>query len=657
MMQGIFGRHGLLAKALAGYESRPAQEEMAVAVAAALGVGGTAMNPQAHRMLAVEAETGIGKTLAYLVPAALSRQKVVVSTNTLNLQEQILHKEIPFIRQQIDPECTALCVKGRRNYLCRYRWRHFLNQQQQRLFKGTPAVDAINAWLKETSTGDRAELDWLPDDSPLWAEISATTSQCLGSHCPDEAGCFVNQLRKKAAAARLLIVNHHLFFSDLALRRGGRGEVLPRYESVIFDEAHHLENVATTYFGTSFSHYQVFDLINDIEKLAKAGLGKKKRKKLLAAGESLRCSADAFVAIFPAEKGKFPLKEFIATRPGWQTDVQDISENIRHLGNHLHELIPQGEIWYSLERRCDELLDGLQTITANTVESSGDGQDPYVRWFERRERTLSLSASPIEVAGVLQESFYTQVRSCIFTSATLTVGGKFDYFFERLGLPPETRTLSLPSPFDYGGRSLLYIPAHDEPPSFPEPGQKEFATAVQQGIAEIVLATRGRALVLFTSIQAMRSARQFLAGRLPYPLLMQGEAPKNLLLESFRSRADSVLLAVASFWEGIDVPGESLSCVIIDKLPFEVPSDPIIAARIDRIRDQGGNPFLDFQVPRAILALRQGVGRLMRASTDKGLLAIMDIRLFTKGYGRLFRESLPPSPVTRRLADIEDFFQ
>ncbi len=672
-MFDIFGRNGLLAQTLPNFELREAQENMATAVAAALATNpnlkpdssmipsteSQITNTSNNRILVVEAETGIGKTLAYLIPAVLSRQKVVVSTGTLNLQEQILTREIPFIKRHIDPEMTAICVKGRQNYLCLYRWKLFSGKEKQKIFHDLDILDKIESWISRTESGDRMELPWLPDNSPLWRELSSTTSQCLGSHCPDDSICYVNKLRKKAAAARILIVNHHLFFSDLALRLAGHGEVLPRYESVIFDEAHHIENVATAFFGASFSHYQLLDLAHDIEKLAtKTTPGKKQQNKLISDARGLMLEAEHFFNFFPEKRGKFPLFDFIAADPSWETRMDTITDKLYNLQKRIDDIAVNNEIWYSLTRRCDELLSNLQTVAyipPSEAEQTADSYS-YIRWFERREKTVALTASPIDIAAILRNSFYNKIKSCIFTSASLTVGRRFNYFLECLGLPQDTATMSLPSPFDYAERTLLYIPAHNGKYPFPQPRQESFLESVQQKIYEIILETNGRALVLFTSINGMRKAYEYLSVKLPYPVLIQGEAPKNALLETFQKQTDSVLLAVASFWEGINVPGESLSCVIIDKLPFEVPTDPIMKARTDKILREGGNPFLDFQVPRAILSLRQGVGRLMRASSDKGLLAIMDVRLFTKAYGKLFRESLPPSPITRSVSEIRTFF-
>jgi ATP-dependent DNA helicase DinG len=643
-IKSIFGSQGLLSSQLENYEKRPGQMDMAVAVTHALQGG----------KLAVEAETGIGKTLAYLIPAVLSRQKVVISTNTLNLQEQILAREIPFIQQYIDPDLSALCVKGRQNYLCLYRWHQFASHPQIEMFAAGKTRSLVDEWLQTTTTGDRSELHWMADNSPLWREISATASQCLGSRCPDEKNCFITILRRQAAAARLLIVNHHLFFSDLALRREGYGEVLPRYETVIFDEAHHLEDVATRFFGFSFSHYQLLDLAKDVQQAALV-LPEDKKERTLRTADALLSSAEHFLHFFPTDRGRFPLQEFIDENPGWDAEIQTITDRLTRTGSALLSLSSEGDIWSGLQDRCQELQDTLLNI-AGPAEDFPQA-DSHVKWYERSEKTVILTSSPIVVANELNSILYPRLRSVIFTSATLTVGNKFSYFLDRLGLDRDTETLSLASPFDYQGRTLLYIPGHDRQNPFPQPDQEEFIHRIRQAIHDLLLLSNGRALVLFTSLYAMKKVHPFLAENLQYPVLIQGEAPRNILLQTFQQQTHSVLLAVASFWEGIDVPGESLSCVIIDKLPFEVPSDPVIMARINKLRQEGENPFMDFQLPRAILALRQGIGRLMRSSTDKGLLAILDIRLFTKRYGSLFLKSMPASPVTRSMAEVERFFK
>jgi len=629
----MLGPAGVIAAALPAFEERPGQITMAQGVSDCLegAPGGSA---------AIEAETGIGKTLAYLLPAILCGQKMVVSTGTITLQDQIIKKEIPFLKKHLFPELKAMCVKGRENYLCLYRANQLLASPQLSLFADSKEITLLKEWLGETASGDRAELPWLPDNSNLWNQISSTTRKCLGNDCPQWQACFVNRLRRKAAKAQILVVNHHLFFSDLGLRRFGHAEVLPRYESVIFDEAHHLESVATRYFGTTFSQYQLIDLASDMESLAQESSGKQSAKTIQKA-RVLKSEAEIFAAGFPKDLGRFPLDDLIAKMPSWSESLQRLLDVMESTNSHLRSLTTLNDAWNGLLQRGVDSKEALETITMDRVPSS-------VYWGERRRRSVALTASPIDIAPELREHLYGSCRATIFTSATLTTGGNFRYFKERMGLDDTCNTISLASPFDYSRNTKLYIPA----PGFPEPMAPEYQEQIQNKINEILTMTQGRALLLFTSVRAMRLMHDFLKDRLPYPLLVQGDAPKHLLLSEFQEKNDSVLLAVASFWEGVNVPGDSLGCVIIDKLPFEVPSDPVIKARIEKIRQDGGNPFFDFQVPRAILTLRQGIGRLLRSADDRGVLAIMDIRIFTKGYGKTFRASLPKSPIVRDTADL-----
>jgi len=646
----IFASGGLLALYLSAFEPRSGQLRMAEAVAATLAAGDKAgAEGQRAKVLLVEAETGIGKTLAYLIPALLSGQRVVVSTATINLQDQILNKEIPLIERALGRSAAALCVKGRQNYLCLYRWNQYRSSPQLSLVEDAD-IGRIKQWLEKTSSGDRAELSWLADRSLLWPKISAQSSQCLGSDCPDGASCFVNQLRKQAGSARLLIVNHHLFFSDLALRQAGFAEILPRYQAVIFDEAHHLEGVATQFFGKTFSQYQLLDLVADIERQAEADLPGKNRDQIIAFARGLTPRLERFALLFPAQRGRYPLVEVMAGNGSWALEVEGMATGLAQLAGLLTGQAATGEVWNILSTRAAELEANLRHICLPPERGEGDR---FVHWYERRERTITLSATPVRIAEELEKTLYSSVQSCIMTSATLSAGGDFSYVKERLGLDATATTLQFHSPFDYEGRTLLYVPEKD----FPEPADASYNDRVCQRVLEILQISQGRALVLFTSLKAMEMMAEFLESRLSYPVLVQGRASRQALLALFKETTDSVLLAVASFWEGVDVPGDSLSCVIIDKLPFEVPSDPVIQARIQAISDGGGKPFFDFQVPRAILTLRQGVGRLMRATTDCGVIAIMDVRLFTKGYGRSFRASLPPSPVVRSLVDVRTFFE
>lgn len=651
-MDDYFGPNGLLARSLPAYQCRSGQMEMAQAVARLLSADDVHM-PIAGQAacLAVEAETGLGKTLAYLIPAVLSGQRVVVSTNTRNLQDQILQREIPLIREVVRPDLKALCVKGRQNYLCLYRW-HQLQTDDHHDLLTREEHQAVEQWLGKTIHADRSELAWITAGSPLWQKICCHAHFCLGAECPDGAGCFLQRLRRDAAASDLLVVNHHLLFSDLAVRKTGYGEVLPRYETVIFDEAHHLETVATTYFGFAFSRHQVLDLTTDIERGAMTGLNEGQRLPLLQDAHRLNACIERFTAAFPATRGRYLLPAVLAEHPGIDRSRSDLEAALDHLAVQLEAIGTVEGPWLHLAGRTRELLERLTLITAEQFDDILPEDIRHTYWYERTERNLTLFATPIDVAADLHATLFAQVRHCVFTSATLTAGGSFRYFLERLGLPEDTPTLRLPSPFDYPGRTLVYVPG----PDYPEPGTPDHPQTQHELMATLIRHAGGRTLALFTSVVAMEQAHHALRERLPYPLLMQGETSRRTLLQRFSQTTESVLLAVASFWEGIDVPGETLSLVIIDKLPFEVPSDPVIMARTHRIKALGGNPFTDYQVPRAILTLRQGVGRLMRTAEDRGVIAILDTRLFTKGYGRQFLRSLPPSPITREPADVAAFF-
>lgn len=649
-MDNFFGPDGLLARCLAPYQFRPGQLEMAEAVHRLLADGGESGSDRAA-CLVIEAATGLGKTLAYLIPAVLSGHRVVVSTNTRHLQDQILHREIPFLQHHIDPELKALCVKGRQNYLCLHRWRQLQAAGQANLAAGGEE-EAIERWIETSVHGDRSELTWLGAGSPLWQTICCQSHACLGADCPESAGCFLNRLRRDAAASRLLIVNHHLLFSDLAIRRTGFGEVLPRYETVIFDEAHHIESVATTFFGFSFSRLQIVDLCGDVERSAGGELSEPARAAVLLSVRLLNTAMDRFIEGFPEARGRFVLQELLAEYPEIDGLRAELSGALDHLAVCLEEKTGETPPWPSYAERARDLAARLEMITAEQFTDLPPEEIRHTCWYERTERNLSLHATPVDVAAELDDTLYALVRQCVFTSATLTTGTTFRYVLDRLGLPDDTPTLSLASPFDYPGRTLLFIPGA----GFPEPGSREYPHTLHDCMANLIDLAGGRTLALFTSLQAMQQAFDSLSGRLSYPLLLQGEAPRRILLKRFARETDSVLFAVASFWEGVDVPGESLSLVIIDKLPFEVPTDPVIMARLSRIKALGGNPFTDYQVPRAILTLRQGVGRLMRTADDRGVMAILDTRLFTKGYGRQFRRSLPPSPVCRDLAEVAAFF-
>lgn len=649
-LSDFFSENGLLSRKINGFEPRESQRSMADAVSRIIGDGVDYETEQA-RLLLVEAETGIGKTLAYLIPAILSGRKVVISTATLNLQDQIMNKEVPLLEDIVGDALNVVCLKGRQNYLCLYRWYQHYSEAQMSLVDNDE-YSRIRSWLEVTGSGDRAELGWLPDRSPLWHRLSANSSQCLGGDCPEGADCFISRARKEAARADILVVNHHLFFSDLAVRKGGYGEVLPRYEGVIFDEAHHIENVATSFFGRTFSHYQLLDLFSDISRQAEADLDTDMYERVLGAARGVRQRAEEFTSIFPAKLGRYHLDDFIGGLPrdSWQAEIELMATGLKRLADELQGCEAYGEGWATLEKRARELRESLFEV-AYPAENKLPGS--YVYWYERREKSVSLSATPVDVAPHLEETLYGAVDWCVMTSATLTTGGSFSYVRERLGLGEDVESLRLSSPFDYRDRTLVYVPEN----SFPEPSSPEYTESACRRAGDLLEVSRGRGLVLCTSFRGMESMAEYLRSRLEYPVLAQGDGSRHTLLERFREEKASVLVAVASFWEGVDVAGESLACVIIDKLPFEVPSDPVIQARVQAITEKGGKPFFDFQVPRAVLTLRQGAGRLMRSAGDWGVIGVLDVRLFIKGYGAIFRKSLPPAPIVRTVEPVAELYQ
>ncbi len=627
VMEEILGEGGVLAKGLQDYEYRPQQVEMAEAVYRVLREGGN---------LIVEAGPGTGKTFAYLIPALYSGRRVVVSTGTKNLQEQIFFKDIPILKGLLPIKFKVAYMKGRENYLC---WRRFKIFDRQPLFRGMEEVSLfkeVKEWVLQTQTGDRSELGGIPEDFSTWGEICCSRDHCLGLGCPDYKRCFLVRMRQEAAEAHLIVVNHHLFFADLAVRDIG-AEVIPRYKRVVFDEAHQLEEVITNYFGLSVSNYRVEELARDVRReWATSGRSSAKLQGLL--DNILEKAADLFY-LFQAQE-RYRLQEL---DPIVTSLLSDIKKGL----NSLREVLRRGgekEEVASLIRRTQELEADLELILSM-------GDPTYVYWCETRGRGVFLHASPIDVWPELSKRLYPRVEAMVFTSATLSTQGGFDYFRERLGLW-DAEELILPSPFDLNRQVVIYLPK-----GLPEPSSAAFVQAAAKEIEAILEITKGRAFVLFTSYRNMQEVYSILKGRLPYRLLIQGQGPKHLLLEEFKTDLHSVLFATSSFWEGVDVPGETLSCVIIDKLPFDPPTDPVVQARIEKIAAQGENPFFQYQVPSAIITLKQGLGRLVRCREDRGVLSILDSRLLTRGYGKIFLQSLPPAPLIQSREEIEEVFK
>jgi len=626
-MEEVLGKKGLLAEGLDSYEYRPQQVEMAEAVARALQEGGS---------LIVEAGPGTGKTFAYLVPAIYSGQRVVVSTGTKNLQEQIFFKDIPLLREMLPVKFSVAYMKGRENYLCRRRFQIFRQQPLFKVLEEASLFEEVNAWASQTQTGDRSELEGIPDDFSTWAEICCSRDHCLGTECPEHKRCFLTRMRQAAAEAQVIVVNHHLFFADLAIRDTG-GEVIPRYKRVVFDEAHQLEEVITAHFGLSVSNYRFEDLARDVSReLLK---GKRPRLDLQGTVDDLRGKAADLFTHFRGEE-RYRLRELDSLVFSLLADIKRCLSAVRGVLSKQ----PASEEIAALIPRSQELGGDLEFIL-----SQGDSH--YVYWCESRGRGTFLRASPIDVWSELSAKLYPRLETMVCTSATLSTQGGFDYFKERLGLG-EAEELILPTPFDMQNQAVIYLPA-----GLPEPNAPAFPKAAAKEIESILRITEGRAFVLFTSHKNMREIYGMLKGKLPYQILLQGEGPKHLLLEEFKEDVSSVLFATGSFWEGVDVPGEALSCVIIDKLPFDPPTEPVTQARIERIANEGGNPFYQYQVPAAIIALKQGLGRLIRSTEDRGVLAILDSRILTKEYGKLFLQNLPPAPVVHKREEIRGVFE
>lgn len=648
-MEEVFGPDGLIAQAHPEYEHRPGQIDMARAVMRAF---------EERKHLIVEAGTGTGKTLAYLVPAVAAalggRGRVIISTGTKNLQEQLMEKDIPFLQGVLPKSFKAAYMKGRNNYLCLHRLGRAESSPVLDGLEEVDYFDEVTHWAKQSATGDRAELSNLPESLSFWRHIDARSETCLGQKCIDFDPCFITRMRERALDADIVVVNHHLFFADLALRNNMYGTVLPDYSAVILDEAHMIEDVASEYFGSHVSNYQIDDLIRDVGAVpfedAEAD------REITKTSSRVMRFADNFWMGFRegrGEEGRFPLTPgtfALRNREGEMqaTPLGDLyvalDGSLGRLETTLDALKDKPAEIENLVRRIRQVKFDLQFIVA--------GQDKkFVYWTERRGRGIFLRASPIDVSGILDDKLFAKVDTVVLTSATLSSAGNFSFIRERLGLD-SAEELMAESIFDYENQTCLYLPA-----KMPDPRSKEWAAAAAAEVIKIVNATEGRAFVLSTSLAGMQSLYDQVMPELDYPCFIQGSSSKSRLLERFRQTPNSVLFATSSFWQGVDVRGEQLSCVIIDKLPFAVPTDPIVSARQRYIEDTGGSSFHEYSVPQAIISLKQGLGRLIRSTTDRGVLAVLDPRLRTKGYGRVFLQSLPRCRITNNLADVARVFE
>ena len=674
------------------YEFRRGQLQMAQAVEQAL---------EEKRHLIVEAGTGTGKTLAYLMPVIRSGKRVIISTGTKNLQEQLFYKDVPFLEQALYAEVSAtgseqqisrsarndkgsggeqqisrsarndkgsegrlsVCyMKGRNNYLCR---KKLYDLRDQPVLSGMEEIQqygAIAAWEKTTSTGDRAELAELPEASLLWHKLDARADACIGQKCSEWERCFITEMRRKAMESDIIIVNHHLFFADLAIKLQAEGApdagILPEAGAVIFDEAHELEDVAGNYFGISVSNLRVEELARDVENSMQHN--RMLSASLSGALGSLRERSQFFFSVLPPGDGRFSFenrREFLEENGD---EFVALNQSLTRLAGELEGLPQKPEEIFNFVRRTQE----IQVQLGYAMESEDRNT---VFWIERRggrgrapqgtrdrdkggRQNVFLQATPIDVGPILRECLWSKLDTAVLTSATLAVGGGFEYIRQRLGME-HARESVLPSHFDYQSQALLYVP-----PDLPDPRTPQFTAKASERIRKLLEITRGRAFVLFTSYAQMNDIHQRLLGEVEFPLLRQGDAPKSALLEEFRLTPNAVLFATSSFWQGVDVQGEQLSCVIIDRLPFAVPSDPVVAARVKAIDAGGGNAFFQYQVPSAVITLKQGFGRLIRSLHDRGLLVLLDNRILKKQYGRVFIESLPNYKKTTEMRVVEEFF-
>jgi ATP-dependent DNA helicase DinG len=627
----LLGEAGPLADVLPGFAPRVEQQRMAEATVASI---------ESQQKLIVEAGTGTGKTFAYLMPVLRSGRRVIISTGTRHLQDQLYGKDLPVVREALHAPVNTALLKGRTNYLCLHRLATAAGEGGRLQGRQLHELEEVRAWSGRTRHGDIAELGLLSEDSPVWPRVTSTAENCLGSECEHYQSCFVVKARRHAMEADVVVINHHLLFADMVLKEEGFGELLPGADAFVIDEAHQLPEVASVFFGTTLSSHQLRDLARDIrlEHLREAG----DMQDLPDAAGQLEGQVHR-VRLALGQRDRRAAWSEVSTDSGLQAALQDLQQSLQQLSAWLAVAAERGKGLESCRQRAVMLRDRLALLQQH---ASGE----YIHWFETFRNSFRLNLTPLNVAPVFRECLETLSSAWVFTSATLAVGDSFSHFAAQLGLE-DARTLKLDSPFDYRRNALLYLPEN-----MPQPNQPGYIEAVVACARDVLAASGGRAFILFTSHSALQTAAKLLADDCDYPLLVQGDAPRRELLEQFREAGNAVLLGTSSFWEGVDVRGETLSCVIIDKLPFGSPGDPVLQARIEALREQGANPFMQYQLPRAVITLKQGIGRLIRDQADRGVLVLCDPRLLGKSYGRIFLRSLPEMPRTRDVDDVHEFF-
>lgn len=627
----FFASDGSLAKVIPGYLPRIAQVEMAQAVAQSIS---------AQEHVIVEAGTGTGKTIAYLIPAILSGKKVIVSTGTKNLQDQLFNKDVPLIRQALTVPFSAALLKGRANYLCTYRLQMAIHSNLGFSREDAAALAKISKWSKSTHTGDTADMHEVMENNPIWAQATSTRENCLGQDCPEYSECFLMKARKKAQEAHLIVVNHHLLCADWSIRETGFGELLPNADVVIIDEAHQLADTASNFLGVSLGSKQISDLAKDtlMEYFQDAA----DMPDLRVACENLEHEVKDMRLAFGLDMTRGDWKELQA-KPKMMDSLIRLQEHLDALADQLELASVRSKGLEACFKRAEELEEQFKNIL-------NDNSGKWVRWYETHKKSFSLHLTPLDVAAEFQSFMAQHSASWVFTSATLSVAQKFDYFTRNLGLA-KTKSYTWESPFDFAKQSLFY-----HPKGLPQPNSPDFVEQIVKVAIPVINASKGRTFFLFTSHRALQAAAKILDQKIKYPLLIQGDKPKAILLDEFKQKGNAVLLGTASFWEGIDVRGEALSTVIIDKLPFSSPGDPVLKARLEAMEKQGRKPFVEYQLPTAVISLRQGVGRLIRDVQDRGVLLICDPRLLKKSYGHMFLNSVPAMRRTRDIKDVEAFF-